>query len=64
MIMHLLGHSMNCKDATRLLSQSQDRPATFLERVRLRLHLRACELCTRFDKQLRFLREAARRYKS
>jgi hypothetical protein len=63
-ISRLLGHWLTCKDASRLLSQLQERGPTGLERVRLRWHLAACDACTRFDKQIEFLRAAMQRYKS
>jgi len=64
MLMRLLGHTLMCKDVTRLLSQAQDSRLPFLTRMRVRAHLKVCALCTRFEAQLRFLREAARRYKT
>ena len=63
-ISRLLGHWLACKEATRLISQLQDRRATGMERVRLQWHLAACDACTHFDKQVGLLREAMRRYKS
>ena len=64
MLKWLLGHFLMCKDATRLISRSQDAPLTPFQAWKLRAHLAACDLCTRFDAQLRVLREAARRYKA
>lgn len=64
MLRHLLGHLLMCKDATRLISQAGDRPLSRLERWRLRAHLGICDLCSRFDAQMRFLREAMRRYRA
>jgi hypothetical protein len=64
MLKRLLGHTLMCKDVTRLLSQAQDRRLPFLARWRVRAHLKVCEMCTRFEAQLRVLREAARRYRS
>ena len=63
-VTRLLGHWLSCKDASRLLSQLQEREATPLERIRLRWHLAACDACTRFDRQLAFLREAFRRFRT
>jgi len=61
---HRLTHMLSCKEATRLLSQAQDRPLTYSERVKLRLHLAACVACTRFSRQLAFMREAVSRYRA
>ena len=58
----LIGHWLACKDATRLLSQLQEREPTAFERARLRWHLAACDACSRFDAQLRVLRASMRRY--
>ena len=59
-----LTHMVSCKEATRLLSQAQDRALTYSERVKLRLHLAACVACTRFSRQLAFMREAVSRYRA
>jgi hypothetical protein len=64
MFMGWFGHKLMCKDVTRLLSQAQDSRLPFLARIRVRAHLKVCALCTRFEAQLAFLREAARRYKA
>jgi len=58
-----LGHLINCKQATRLVSKRQDRELGPLDRILLRLHLAWCEACLRFDKQMRFLRKAMRKYR-
>jgi hypothetical protein len=60
----ILGHLIDCKQATRLISQTQDRPASGWEAVRLRWHLAVCVACTRFDRQVAFMREAMRRFRS
>lgn len=57
-------HMISCKDASRLLSQLQDGPVSWIDRVKLRLHLIACEACRSFERQLGVLREAMRRYRS
>jgi hypothetical protein len=54
---------ISCKEASRLLSQGQDAELPWLARVRLRLHLAACDACTRFSRQLRFMRDALARYR-
>ncbi len=53
----------SCKDVSELLSQGQDRPLNWVERLRLRLHLLLCEGCRNFSSQLDFLRAAVRRYR-
>ena len=59
-----LTHVITCKEASRLLSQSQDRPLGRFEAWKLRVHLRLCNVCTRFAAQLRFMREAMQRYRA
>ena len=58
---HRLTHVISCKEASRLLSQAQERRLGALERLKLRAHLALCDLCTRFEEQLKFMREAMRR---
>ena len=52
---------LNCKEATALMSQAQDRPLGRVERLRLRLHLLFCRGCRRFNAQMTFLRCAITR---
>ncbi|MEO6749561.1 MAG: hypothetical protein ABI294_08230 [Casimicrobiaceae bacterium] len=61
---HWMGHMLSCKRASRLISQMQDATIPAWKRWLLRLHLRACDGCTRFKAQLAFLREAMQRYRS
>jgi hypothetical protein len=63
MISRALGHLISCKQASRLVSQAQDRPLGRWEGMLLRLHLAACAGCTRFAEQVRFLREAMTKYR-
>lgn len=58
-----LGHILSCKDVTHLVSQMQERSLGRFEGWALRLHLAACEACARFEAQMRFLRDAMRRYR-
>lgn len=60
---HRLTHAMSCKEATRHISQMQDRPLSLRERVLLRLHLLVCVACSRFERQVRLLRMAMRKYR-
>jgi hypothetical protein len=52
----------NCKEVTRKVSESLDRELSFHQRVGLRIHLLMCKFCSRYQRQLLFLREAARLY--
>lgn len=49
---------LNCKEASCLVSESQERRLSFRERWALRLHLWMCVSCSRFERQIRLLRKA------
>lgn len=51
---------LDCKQNTELLSQSYDCPVTWRERMAMRMHLMMCKGCRNFEKQLAFIRKAAR----
>lgn len=51
---------LTCKDASRLVSETQDRRLGFRESWGLRLHLWICDNCRRFERQIRMLRQAMR----
>ncbi len=53
---------LTCKEASRLVSTSLDRRLTLNERIRLHLHLWACDACMLFRRQAQFLRAAVRQY--
>jgi hypothetical protein len=54
--------NLSCKEATRLLSQREDRKLALGERVALRLHLALCRGCRAVSEQIPFLRRALARY--
>ncbi len=43
---------LNCKNASKLISQSLDRKLNFNERLQLRFHLFICRACTLFNQNL------------
>ncbi len=53
---------LSCREAARLMSQRFDRVLTEDEAQSLKEHLFVCLNCTRFDKQLDFLRRLAQKY--
>ena len=53
---------LNCKQASELMSQAQDRDISLRERLSLRLHLLVCHGCRNFSSQLQLMRAACRRY--
>lgn len=52
---------ISCKEATKLISDSMDRPLSLRRRFALRLHLFMCRFCSRYRKQSFLIREAMRR---
>jgi hypothetical protein len=52
---------IKCRQAHQLLSERMDRPMTTMERIRLWLHLRVCDVCSRVERQLGIMRSAIRR---
>jgi hypothetical protein len=52
---------LSCKQASRLVSQSLERKLPYRERFALFLHLRVCDACKLFFRQLRLLRQAMQR---
>jgi predicted anti-sigma-YlaC factor YlaD len=55
-------HRLTCKEVSVALSQAQDRDVGLIERLQLEAHLKLCEGCRNFQRQLDFLRRALRRH--
>lgn len=53
---------INCKQATRLLSEKQDRPLSAREKMALKFHTMMCSACRNFDKQMSALSVFSRSY--
>lgn len=53
---------LNCREATKLLSESLEQPLPLLRRLGLKMHLLMCRFCSRFEKQIKFMRDITRRY--
>jgi hypothetical protein len=51
---------LTCKDASRLISEGQERYLRLRERWGLHLHLWLCVNCRRFERQIHLLRGALR----
>jgi len=49
---------LTCKEASKLVSQSLDRPLTLSDRIKLQFHLFICDACKRFNAQIFQLRAA------
>jgi len=53
---------INCRNATRLLSEAQERPLSITERMALKLHVIMCSGCQNFKDQMETLRLMTRAY--
>lgn len=53
---------LNCQQATRLISESQERPLSLPEKLTLKTHLMMCSGCKNFSLQVPFLSKAMRAY--
>jgi hypothetical protein len=53
---------LNCREATRLVSEGMERRLTLVEGMRLRLHLMICRGCSNFRRHMASLRQLARAY--
>jgi len=49
---------LTCKNATKLISKSQEKPLALKERISLRFHLLICSGCKHYNKQMSFIRQA------
>jgi len=54
----------SCKEVTRLVLESEDRPLKLVERLALRLHWMRCTNCTRFRGQAALMRAAAQEWRN
>jgi hypothetical protein len=52
-----LGLFINCKENSRLVTESWDRPLSVREWLTMRIHLHVCENCVRFVRQMNLIRE-------
>ncbi len=53
---------MNCQQATRLLSEAQDRELSLKDRAGLKMHVVMCSGCRNFGRQMGTLRDIAQSY--
>jgi len=48
----------NCKEASQLASDAQERPLSLSEKIGVYIHLLICKPCVNFNKHLEFMRKA------
>ena len=53
---------MHCRNATRLMSEAQERPLSITERMSLKLHVIMCSGCHNFKDQMNTLRLMTRAF--
>jgi hypothetical protein len=53
---------MNCKQATRLISESQERSLSLAEKMSLKVHVMMCRGCKNFSLQVPFISQAMKAY--
>ena len=53
---------MSCQQATRLISESQDRTLSLSEKMTLKMHVLMCAGCKNFSLQIPFLSQAMKAY--
>lgn len=50
----------SCREAARLISESQDHPLVMHQRIALRIHLLLCAACRSYERQIIFIDEVFR----
>ncbi len=53
----------SCKELTELVSQGEDRPLRWSERLQVRLQLLICDGCRQFTRHVAFMRAAMQRFR-
>ena len=58
----MFGWMFDCKEVSRLISESLDRELPIIERAGIRFHLVMCDLCAEQKRQFEQLRESMQHY--
>ena len=59
-----MADSVNCREASRILSIAYERRLTAAELESLQAHLDKCFMCRNFDSQLKFLHQASEKFRT
>jgi len=63
MLVKLIGkYTPKCREMVRILSRSMDEPMPLTMRIKKRLHFLICCWCQRYEEQLRYIHETARKF--
>lgn len=54
---------MRCRQATRLISESQERPLVLQEKIGLQTHLLTCRHCRRFQRNCQALSDMMKKFR-
>ena len=54
----------NCREVTELVLAAEDRRLGVVERLAVRLHLRICQACPNFKRQVELMRQALPRWRA
>ena len=55
-------HTPNCREMVRILSKSMDEPMPLMMRIEKRIHFLICCWCQRYEEQLHYIRETAKKF--
>jgi hypothetical protein len=63
MLVKFIGkHTPKCREMVRILSRSMDEQMPLIMRIKKRIHFLICCWCQRYEEQLRYIHETARRF--
>lgn len=54
---------MRCRQATRMISESQERPLNLQEKTGLKMHLLTCPHCRRFQRNCKVLSKMMKQFR-
>ena len=54
----------NCREVSELVLAAEDRRLGVIERLAVRLHLRICQACPKFQRQVELMRKALPRWRA
>lgn len=61
--MRRIPFNRSCKEITSLVIAREDRDLPWIERLSLRIHMRVCEACPVFERQIQTMRSAMNQWR-